>query len=297
MKDNKKAVWETGIFILVSLLAVLGIFWFQSLPQGGKIWEGMELAKAGLGAEYCEANQMEAVIRQPANSWSNLAYLFLGLMVWRFRPPQDKIYPLRSYRAFYGLLTASYVWLFAGSFFFHASLTRLGQQLDMGGTYSLPLALIGGALYCLRVGNQVNGNQVIKMGFLILVILFDLFCLIFKWHLNGKVMLPALIVVLVLLCGWLWMLHGGNRRTGLLLFGIIAMIVATVIRSLDVAKVGCNPDSWFQGHAVWHVLTGLSGYAVFKFLEGFHPENYGFADRTPEKAGEVVSARQRHGQN
>lgn len=31
-------------------------------------------------------------------------------------------------------------------------------------------------------------------------------------------------------------------------------------------KVGCDPYSLLQGHALWHVLTGLSSFCSYAFF-------------------------------
>jgi hypothetical protein len=28
----------------------------------------------------------------------------------------------------------------------------------------------------------------------------------------------------------------------------------------------CVPDSWFQGHAIWHFLTALAPFAIYRYL-------------------------------
>ena len=45
----------------------------------------------------------------------------------------------------------------------------------------------------------------------------------------------------------------------------MSMIIAIVVRTLDVKKIGCDPLSIFQGHALWHLLTGMGGYFMYLF--------------------------------
>ena len=47
---------------------------------------------------------------------------------------------------------------------------------------------------------------------------------------------------------------------------VVSLVGAIAIMKLDVAKVGCDPQSYVQGHAVWHLLTGLTAYLTYQFL-------------------------------
>ena len=49
------------------------------------------------------------------------------------------------------------------------------------------------------------------------------------------------------------------------ILSIVSMIIAIVVRTLDVKKIGCDPLSIFQGHALWHLLTGMGGYFMYLF--------------------------------
>jgi hypothetical protein len=43
-----------------------------------------------------------------------------------------------------------------------------------------------------------------------------------------------------------------------LVFSSAALVAGIVCRQVDVAGRFSGPDSWLQGHALWHVLTSLS---------------------------------------
>ncbi|MFB0906819.1 MAG: hypothetical protein QMB03_00810 [Spirosomataceae bacterium] len=59
-----------------------------------------------------------------------------------------------------------------------------------------------------------------------------------------------------------------QRSLILAVASFVLIVTALKIRQMDVDKMGCDPNSIFQGHSLWHVMTGISsfcGYAFFRF--------------------------------
>jgi hypothetical protein len=86
---------------------------------------------------FCEAIRFGDWIRQPSNAWSNLAFTCVAIFIlWVFyRANAERSNRLARYPV--------YTWLFAfgsfligfGSFYYHASLTFIGQWFDVMGMY------------------------------------------------------------------------------------------------------------------------------------------------------------------
>lgn len=256
-------LWAGGwTALLIALTAGLALL----LPNGD-FWAGMTIAKSGMTDEYCELNRMDDLIRQQMNSWSNFAYLFLGLLTLKHAHSTAK--PgmwIRSFRAYAYLVAFSFIFLWLGSFFFHASLTRIGQRLDMTATYGVVLTIILGLAY--RLGeNKIWPHTPSSQRILILLagILYVTFYLV-KWHLPATIVLPGMMGIVGLL-GLILLLQ---RRAELNIFwyvgGAIFIFIAAVFRIWDLDKFVCGPESWFQWHSLWHVFTGMSGFAFYLFL-------------------------------
>ena len=82
---------------------------------------------------------------------------------------------------------------------------------------------------------------------------------------------PLLTLALSMLC-WLIMsqlkgspLDRSRYSAGILLASQCSIFLAVALRQLDIAKIGCDPKSWLQGHAIWHLLPGLSGFLTWRF--------------------------------
>ena len=43
------------------------------------------------------------------------------------------------------------------------------------------------------------------------------------------------------------------------------MIFAFILRTIDVNKIACNPVSIYQGHALWHLFTGMGAFILYWF--------------------------------
>ena len=52
------------------------------------------------------------------------------------------------------------------------------------------------------------------------------------------------------------------------LAALALLSAAGVCSALDVTRVWCDPTNhWLQGHAVWHVLSAFSLFALYHFYE------------------------------
>ena len=162
------------------------------------------------------------------------------------------------------LMGASFIYLSIGSAFFHASMTWLGQRVDMNGTYSISISLLFIALY--HVFYKLHWSETAKkatfVGAVLLILAF------YELHLlvPSSILLPVMILLIWVLSGIHYFQFRKERFIVLALLGLILIVVALKIRTLDVQKVGCDPHSPFQGHAVWHLLTALSSFCSYAFF-------------------------------
>jgi hypothetical protein len=50
------------------------------------------------------------------------------------------------------------------------------------------------------------------------------------------------------------------------------LIVAFIIWTLDITKILCNPNSWLQGHALWHLLGALAAGLLYLYYRSENSE-------------------------
>lgn len=228
--------------------AALLAAWLAPLPSA-EVWGGLT---AGDCTEYCEASlrcgalATRAAIQQPANTWSNLAFYFVGVLALaRGWTPGSVAF------AFSCLLLGT------GSLLFHATVTREFQWLDVAGMY---VALAAVAARAVHDAFGVPWRWTLPAFSLVSAALVA-----FKWVLNTTLVMVALAGIAA--AGMVRTLRRGHGRAmaALLPLGLIALGYG--IRALDVGRVVCDPESLVQGHAIWHLLSAASLYAAWRFFD------------------------------
>lgn len=221
------------------------------LPAGCP-WSGWALPDM----KHCEANAC-AWITAPANTWSNLVYFAVGAWIMK-----------RSTRT--GLLSARglgpvSVLVGATSFAFHASYTFAGQFLDYAGMFALTGWSIARAL--LRDGRVGEtgaarvwaglfaGSLAALLGFRAL-----------GWGVQTIMLVHAVSIVVLEVRLMLVRRDAPSYAPFWLMQGLL--LVAYGAWHLDHSDAACRPDSPFQLHALWHVLTAAAFVAAWRFHEG-----------------------------
>ncbi|MBI2423643.1 MAG: ceramidase domain-containing protein [Candidatus Hydrogenedentes bacterium] len=259
------AVW--GSFAM-SCLVLLGLFLaFRDV----NVWEGWRESGELRNPAYCETVHLESIFRTRANTWSNLAYVLAGLYVCalafhdrRRAMAQDAGYLLR-HPVFSALFGLACVYLGLGSGLFHASLTRWGQQLDVAAMYA-PLCV----LIALNLGRWLSpaiDRPWLPGALAAAAAIVSALLYFYKWSMSSDTVLPALIlgVAAFSLLDQIRFRKQVRARWFALSLGLL--IVAVYCRQADIAGRFSRPDAWYQGHAVWHVLTSLTlacSYAYYR---------------------------------
>jgi hypothetical protein len=274
---QKSTIYKIYGIALLTTIAMLLLFVFLNLHFDGSIWQTMQQSKSALTAEYCELDHYAHFFRQSINTYSNLAYFFLGMIavLISFYDKTDKIenknlvqqFPFIS--CFFGVCL---IYLSIGSAFFHASLTWIGQRIDMNATYSICIVLIGISYYRLLIKeNASNQFKRIFVGCLFLIIL-----LFIQIHLliSSLYLLPFLILLII--CGTVlnYLQNKPNFNISFAILSLLLMIGAFILRTMDVQKIACDPTSVYQGHALWHFFTGMSAFLLYWFYRSERLKTY-----------------------
>lgn len=262
----KKSILRAAVYTLAMLFA----FFLLNTFLDGSVWDGMVVSKSALTVEYCEFNDVSRFFHQNINTYSNLAYFFFGVLICEtarqdFRNQADgDLNRLQRFPMLSCLMGASFMYLSIGSAFFHASLTWVGQRVDMNGTYGISISLLFIAVY--HVFPRANWSKTVKKATIVLALL--VIVSFYKIHLlvSSAILLPGLILLIWIFTAITYFQFRKEHSAVLALLGLILIVVALKIRILDVQKVGCDPESMFQGHSLWHLLTALSSFCSYAFF-------------------------------
>jgi len=253
--------------ITISLIFVYEIFQYASL------WTEWKSAQYN-ALTFCEHNRFCEAIVQPANTWSNLGFLMVGLMClfigindFKVRNP-DTDNLLARYPMFSILLGVSCIYLFIGSFFYHASLTYFFQKLDITGMYAVALSLIAYNMFRFfptRYRKKKNLHRSSHHLIITLGILFNVVFFAGLWKVNVNYLFPAVILILMFV-NILYNLsrdHISKIYKYLFRLSMIALFLSAALWILDREDIWCIPTSIWQGHALWHILNALSIFLLY----------------------------------
>jgi hypothetical protein len=205
--------------------------------------------------DWCE-QELCAWVVNPADTWSNLLYLALGVWMWhdaRSRGRADlRLFGPASIAVgvFSGIYHASYTWLlqffdFVGMFVFcFVVIARNARRLGWVGARGEPRFFLAGV-----AASSALVPPLFAAGAPI----------------QGTV---ALCIALAL-GQEAWLRRGAQERLPRAYWTGLALLAAGGVCSLlDVTRVWCDPTHWLQGHAVWHVLTACALLAFYRFYAG-----------------------------
>jgi hypothetical protein len=199
--------------------------------------------------DWCEA-ELCAWIRNPANTWSNLAYILAAIPMWRAGGSRSRV--------------LGWAALFVGvsSFVYHASATyvfQIGDFLGMFTFVGLPLSYNAVRLGWLRPGREGRGVlAVIAAGCSLL--------LVARLLTPYPIQLIVFGMILFVIAQELVIARriAVPRRT--FWIAVALLFTGAGFSSADLSRLWCDPDNhWLQGHALWHVLGAASLVALARF--------------------------------
>ncbi|MCE9501072.1 MAG: ceramidase [Leptospira sp.] len=196
--------------------------------------------------QFCERNLCE-IITQPANTWSNLAFIFVGVYLLR-KDAKSR--------------TAGWISILIGatSFLYHASFTFLMQFFDLSSMYLYSAFLL--TMNLKRTGLLKDQRQMVAMSS---IVLFSMITLFF-FRKAGIPVFSVQVILAIILEIYI------NRKSdsGIIyknyFIALLLFLMAFGIWILDLTGIFCSPDNHFlQGHAIWHILCALSIIYLNKF--------------------------------
>lgn len=254
------------LFGLVAVLVFFAAMWVMSRDG----YPGGPDECIRLGDCYCEAIG-PGIAAQPANSWSNLGFTAVGLLVLldagRRRMGTSRISVEDRYAVLYGAVG---VFLGFGSFAFHGSLRAWGGYLDVISMHAFLAFML--AYDLARIHDRAW--RWFLAWFSALLTAFSVLVLVLPPE-HGKTLFAVLVGVTLLgeaavsypaLRPWA-PTRIDARRMPWFWAGLGVFAAAFVVWNLS-RTVGpwCDPASPIQGHALWHLLSAVSVGCFYRYL-------------------------------
>ena len=205
--------------------------------------------------DWCEAEACAWIVN-PADAWSNVAYLAGALAMWHIAR--------RGSRPDLAHFAPASLAVGASSFAYHASYSWLFQFFDFVGMFVFVGLVI--ARNATRLGwLPARRERAFWLGFVALASasLPPLF--------RAGVPIQATVLVLILasltqeLGIWLRAPAAERRAYASYWGAVAALAVAAAFSLADVTRAWCEPTSWLQGHALWHVLSAAALVLLLRF--------------------------------
>ncbi len=220
------------------------------------------------GQCFCEAARPTGWA-QPSDTYSNLGYVLAGLLLLGYAAAQPLIPNganlLRRAPAYANVFGLAIIAIGLGSLLFHGTLTFAGQFTDLLGMYLFSnlllvynlarlLRLKGGALAALYVGLTAALAA-------LMLVAPDFRRVPFAAGIAAALILEVVLAVRL----------KPRMQPAWLLSGLASFGLAYVVWTLDNTGVWCDPNSWIQGHALWHLFGALA--TVLAFIYYWREEN------------------------
>ncbi len=278
-----------ALFSLITL-ALISLSW----PPAP--WAAWRPATCMPDACFCEAIGT-GFVRQPIATWSNLAFVLAGVLILEDvkhpvqRAAAPRVRRERSHvcvseskdttairqRPAYGIIYAfAAILIGLGSWFYHASLTFIGQWFDVMGMYLLGTFMV---LY-----NVARLRPLSNRAFVVSYVLFNLALGIslivvpeVRRYLFGGLLVVTIALEVLIRLGSRGLIKSPRIRLrpagagkprlqfGYFIAALLVYVLAQIIWTLDLNHIGCDPHGLLQGHVVWHGLTAISAGLLYLY--------------------------------
>jgi Ceramidase len=231
---------------------------YPNLLKEGCPW--VELRQAGglPNVKWCEET-LCSVVAEPANTWSNLAYLLVAVLLFQAaRSEKERTLKFFAPAAF---------WVGITSLVYHATVSFLTQVFDFWGMYIYFLLIL--FLNLVRFG-ALKKEQFFKVLWLVVFAFTGLTVAVAKAGLPiqgivGLLLVSALVTEVLAT-------RRATEKVSHKAFGvaIVFIAVAAAFSASDASRAFCDREShWIQGHAIWHCLGAVALYFSYHHYTQF----------------------------
>jgi uncharacterized protein YjeT (DUF2065 family) len=214
---------------------------------------------------FCETVST-GFIRQPINAYTNLGYIIVGVLILIYlKKTSTKKSTTAAIsglpRKILRLFGIAYIAVGIGSFIYHASFIFLGEELDDDSMYMIAIFLV------LFEAARIRKMSLRQFLWIYVSMNFAFEAIIYFF----PVVRGGLFVFLMFVA---WGIELMARRKLSIYDEVqltdqanLVFLAGYIFWILDKSHAFCYPNSYFQGHAIWHLLTAYAGWMMFKAMD------------------------------
>jgi Ceramidase len=256
-----------GYFILIAWLGLtFAVIDTMNAPSAWTTWPPDYCRTVNC---YCETIR-DRLVSQPIATYSNLGFILAGLfiIVTCLRTPASTANLMTAHKGYALLFGAAIIGTGLFSFFYHASLTKVGDLFDLMGMFLFTSFIM---LYCITRLRPMGGPAFIT-AYLIINILLGIGLLV-AYGLQQVYFLTMIVGAVVAET-----LHVRRNKPQIQLryMGLALLVFALggSVWMLDgTSLLPCDLSAPFTWHGVWHLSAALAGTLMFLYFwsEGRDP--------------------------
>lgn len=217
-------------------------------------WHNGQVTYGTPNVDWCEPTVC-SWINEPANTWSNLPFLLVGLWLWKkIANPVVKSFGLVVFVM--GFLSAVY----------HATNNLVTQYFDFVGMALMTSFLL--AFVTRRIRNQKQNSFDQHFWFFLSL---NLLILLFLGLLKLPVQLMLLLNTIPILFAELYCIFvlKKTRKVYFFVASFVILVIAQIFAQIDLKRIYCDPNNLIlHGHVIWHCLCAVAmGFAGLHLRE------------------------------
>lgn len=227
-----------------------GCYWYDAAEKYG-----------APNLKWCEETLCQ-VISEPANTWSNLAYVIIfAIMFFMTRKLKSKTLRYTPY---------AMLIMGLGSMYYHASNNYLTQMFDFIGMFFFVHWLI--ALNFMRAKIFTLKKAVIV--YVAFMLINTLAVHLLYINMTNFQFLIVVAAILILVSEFYARKNNSKPKSSKFLYGALGgIVIAESFSIMDLTRIMCNPTNHvIQGHAIWHALSSIALFSAFLYFSQFDSE-------------------------
>ncbi len=263
--------------ILLSLVSTIVFGSLISIANkvfyGSHFWDKFP-HEADISVWFCEYTDMERLVRQPINTFTNFIYLIMGFF-FLSKGLEDikkkRQYNLITANHFYSFVLAIIsFYTFSCSTLFHASLVSFASNMDFSAVYSITLFPL--MYFTHRVTLALRGKPSNVKHWnerLMMIVIFGAAYVLLTFVISLHYVHPivAAIIIAVLTFGfYLEKRDPGQTNKDYLIGTSVTIVLAVIFFEFDIKKIWCDPNGVINPHSLWHLFNGASIFFFYLYI-------------------------------